>query len=58
MTNDEVKRVEIETRGQSGNEMWFDQGERRITASNFHTYPTMMESILNSRKRCKSSEQK
>ena len=55
MTNDEVKRVEIETRGQSGNEMWFDQREGRITASNFHTYHTKMESILKSRKRSKST---
>ena len=55
MTNDEVRRVEIETRGQSGNEMWFDQTEGRITASNFHTYHTKMESILKSRKRSKST---
>ena len=55
MTNDEVKRVEIETRGQSGNKMWFDQREGRITASNFHTYHTKMESILKSRKRGKNT---
>ena len=55
MTNDEVKRVEIETRGQSGNKMWFDQQEGRITASNFHTYHTKMESILKSRKRGKNT---
>ena len=40
MTNDEVKRVEIETRGQSGNEMRFDQREDRTTASNIHTIIT------------------
>ena len=55
MTNDEVKRVEIETRGQSGNKMWFDQREGRITASNFHTYHTKMESIFKSRKRGKNT---
>ena len=55
MTNDEVKRVEIETRGQSGNKMWFDQREGRITASNFHTYHTKMESTLKSRKRGKNT---
>lgn len=55
MINNEVKREQIETRGQSGNEMWFDQQEGRITASNFHTYHTKMESILKSRKRSKST---
>ena len=55
MTNDEVNRVEIETRGQSGNKMWFDQREGRITASNFHTYYTKMESILKFRKRGKNT---
>ncbi|XP_015780693.1 PREDICTED: uncharacterized protein LOC107358609 [Acropora digitifera] len=35
--------------------MWFDQREGRITASNFHTYHTKMESILKSRKRSKST---
>ena len=55
MTSHEVKRVEIETRGQSGNKLWFEQREGRITASNFHTYHTKMESILKSRKKSKST---
>ena len=41
MTNDEVKRVEIETRGQSGNKMWFDQREGK------NTYTPLVFDILN-----------
>ena len=37
MKNFEVRRVEIETRERSGNEMWFDEREGRITAAKFHT---------------------
>lgn len=50
-----MKRVEIERRGQSGNDMWFHQREGRITASNFHTCHTKMESISESRKTSKST---
>ena len=47
MTADQVKRVEIETRGQSTNDLWHQQRIGRVTASNFHTYHTKAQSILN-----------
>lgn len=47
MTADQVKRVEIETRGQSINDLWHQQRIGRVTASNFHTYHTKAQSILN-----------
>ena len=47
MTADQVKRVEIETRGQSTNDLWHQQRIGRVTASNFHTYHTQAQSILN-----------
>ena len=47
MTSDQVKRVEIETLGQSANELWHEQRIGRVTASNFHTYHTKAQSILN-----------
>ena len=43
----QVKRVEIETRGQSTNDLWHQQRIGRVTASNFHTYHTKAQSILN-----------
>ena len=42
MTADQVKRVEIETRGQSTNDLWHQQRIGRVTASNFHTYPRLL----------------
>ncbi|CAH3022078.1 unnamed protein product, partial [Porites evermanni] len=47
MTADQVKRVEIETRGQNTNDLWHQQRIGRVTASNFHTYHTKAQSILN-----------
>ena len=47
MTADQVKRVEIETRGQSTNDLWHQQRIGRVTASNFHTYHTKAQAILN-----------
>ncbi|XP_015772524.1 PREDICTED: uncharacterized protein LOC107350802 [Acropora digitifera] len=47
MTADQVKRVEIETRGQSTNDLWHQQRIGRVTPSNFHTYHTKAQSILN-----------
>ncbi|KAK2552801.1 Exonuclease [Acropora cervicornis] len=47
MTADQVKRVEIETRGQSTNDLWHQQRIGRVTALNFHTYHTKAQSILN-----------
>ena len=47
MTADQVKRVEIETRGQTTNDLWHQQRTGRVTASNFHTYHTKAQSILN-----------
>ena len=47
MTADQVKRVEIETRGQSANAFWHQQRIGRVTASNFHTYYTKAQFILN-----------
>ena len=46
MTTDQVKRVEIETRGQSSNDLWHQQRIGRVTASNFHTFHTKAQSIL------------
>ena len=47
MTADQAKRLEIETRGQSTNDLWHQQRIGRVTASNFHTYHTNAQSILN-----------
>ena len=47
MTKDQVTRVEIETRGQSSNDLWHQQRTGRVTASNFHTFHTKSQSILN-----------
>ena len=47
MTAHQVKRVEIETRGQSTNDLWHQQRIGRVTASNFHTYHTKAQSIPN-----------
>ena len=47
MTAGQVKRVEIETRGQSTNDLWHQQRIGRVTASNFHTYHTKAQAILN-----------
>ena len=47
MTADQVKRVKIETRGQSANDLWHQQRIGRVTASNFHTYHTKAQYILN-----------
>lgn len=49
MTTDQVKQVEIETRGQSTNDLWHKQRIGRVTASNFHTFHTKAQSILNRR---------
>ena len=38
MTADQVKRVEIDTRGRNTNELWNQQRKGRVTASNFHTF--------------------
>ena len=46
MPTDQVKRVEIETRGQSSNDLWHQQRIGRVTASNFHTFHTKAQSIL------------
>ena len=47
MTTDQVRRVEVETRGQSTNDLWHQHRIGRVTASNFHTYHTKAQSILN-----------
>ena len=47
MTKDQVARVEVETRGQSTNELWHQQRVGRVTASNFHTFHTKAQTILN-----------
>lgn len=47
MTKDQVARVEVETRGQSTNELWYQQRIGRVTASNFHTFHTKAQTILN-----------
>ena len=47
MTTDQVSRVEIETRGQSANDLWHQQRIGRVTASNFHTFHTKAQTILN-----------
>ena len=49
MTTDQVRRVEIETRGQSKNDLWHQQRVGRVTASNFHTFHTKAQTILNRR---------
>ena len=49
MTADQVKRVEIETQGQNTNDLWYQQRKGRVTASNFHTFHTKAQSILNRR---------
>lgn len=55
MSSDQVRRIEVETRGQSSNKQWFKHREGRITASTFHQHHTKMESILQSRKKNKGS---
>lgn len=47
MTKDQVARVEVETRGQSTNELWYQQRFGRVTVSNFHTFHTKAQPILN-----------
>ena len=49
MTKDQVKRVEIETSGQSTNDLWYQQRTGRVTASSVHTFYTKAQSILNRR---------
>ena len=46
MTTEEVRRIEVETRGQNSNSAWQEQRMGRVTASNFHQYHTKAESIL------------
>ena len=48
MTADQVKRVEIETRGQNTNDVWHQQRIGRVTVPNFH-FHTKAQTILNRR---------
>ena len=50
MTTDQVRRVEIETCGQSKNDLWHQQRVDRVTVSNFHTFHTEAQTILNRRR--------
>lgn len=46
LSRNQVNRIEISTRGQQSNQVWFDQRQGRITASKFHLVATKCESLM------------
>ena len=57
ISNNQVKKIEQETREQHSNPLWRRQRIGRITASNFHAVHTKTESIIKSTSRNKKKPQ-
>ena len=49
LTNKQVERIEIDTRGQSNNSIWVEQRKYRLTSSIHHDIHTKMNSIIKSK---------